>query len=604
MKFSSKKPENQIIRFYEFDPFCLDTAEQQLVQGKEVVPLTPKAIQLLLVLVQNHGRTVGKAELLERVWPETFVGETTLSQNILTLRKALGGSESTREYIETIPKRGYRFIAPVEEIREEVSATDNARGIRLVRKAGGEVAQEPRRISLAVLPLVNASDDPQAEYLSDGITENIINSLSRLSRLRLIARSAVFRHKNQDVDVQEVGRALGVEAVLAGRLLKLENRVVINTELVDTANGSHLWGQQYDCNFTDIFNLQREIAFKISESLELELTHEDRQQLGVGQCKNSETFQLYLWGRYYWHKCTTEGYRKAKDYFEQAIALEPDFALAYSGLADSLSSQSIGLYSFLPPREFMPKALEATRKALELDDTLAEAHSSLAYIKAHYEWDWESAEREFKRALELAPGYAHAHLWYSNYLLARGRFEEAFAASKRALELEPITPVAAQHLGYHFLFTRNYQKALEHLKKILEMDPKFFPVNIITGLVYEKMGNFPEAVGYFQKAATLEDVPPVTALVANVCALSGEIGKAQELLRELQALSKHRYVAPYYIARIYVALGDKDQAFEWLERAYEDRTEWLAWINVNPELDSLRSDSRFEDLASRVGIAA
>jgi tetratricopeptide (TPR) repeat protein len=188
--------------------------------------------------------------------------------------------------------------------------------------------------------------------------------------------------------------------------------------------------------------------------------------------------------------------------------------------------------------------------------------------------------------------------------LARGRFEEAFAASKRALELEPFTPVVAQHLGYHFLFTRNYQKALEHLKKTLEMDPNFFPVNIITGLVYEKMGNFPEAVGHFQKAATLEDVPPVTALMANACALSGEIGKAQEMLKELQALSKHRYVAPYYIARIYVALGEKDQAFEWLERAYEDRTEWLAWINVNPELDSLRSDSRFEVLANRIGIAA
>jgi TolB-like protein/Tfp pilus assembly protein PilF len=594
----------QFVRFYEFSPYRLDTSERQLVHGEEVVPVTPKAIQLLLVLVQNHGRIVTKEELLDKVWPETFVGETTLSQNILTLRKALGGSDSKHEYIETIPKRGYRFIAPVAEISEEAPDTNKANVIPLPGKADGEGAQEPRRLSLAVLPLVNASDDPQAEYLSDGITENIINTLSRLSQLRVIARSAVFRHKKQDVDVQEVGRALGVQAVLAGRLLKLENRVVINTELVDPANGSHLWGQQYDCNFSDIFNLQREIALKISDSLEIELTGEDRQRLGIGQCKNSETFQLYLWGRYYWHKCTSEGYRKAKDYFEQAIAREPDFALAYSGLADSLSSQSIGFFSFLPPREFMPKALQATRKALELDDTLAEAHSSLAYIKAHYEWDWESAEREFKRAIELAPGYAHAHLWYSNYLLARGRFEEAFAASSKALELEPFTPVVAQHLGYHFLFTRNYQKALEHLKKTLEMDPNFFPVHVITGLVHEKMGNFPEAVGYFQKAATLEDVPPVTALVANACALSGQTSKAQQLLGELMAISKQRYVAPYYIARIYIGLGDKDKAFEWLEKAYEDRTEWLAWINVNPELDSIRSDPRFEDLARRVGIAA
>jgi len=454
--------------------------------------------------------------------------------------------------------------------------------------------------SVAVLPFANASGDPNTEYLSDGISEGIINSLSQLPNLRVMARSTVFHFKGKESDPQKVGHELGVRAVLAGRLLQRGDTLVVQTELVDVDQGSQLWGEQYNRKLADILAVQEDISQEISEKLRLRLTGEEKVRLTERQIVNPEAYQLYLKGRYYWNKRTEEGFNKAIEHFNQAIEKDPNYALAHAGLADSYIL--LGHYGLLPSKEAYPKAREAAAKALELDDTLGEAHNALAEVK-EVDWDWPGAEREHRRAIELNPGYATAHEWYGVLLSELGRHEEALAEIKRALQIDPLSLIINTSHGRILLFAGQNDLAIEQLHKTLEIDPTFANTHAYLGIAYLRKGAFAEAIAELQRAVTLS--PGVTyykAGLGHAYARAGKSAEARKLLYDLTEQSKHRYVSLFQIAFIYAGLGEKDQAFAFLEKAYEQRDYRLIYMKGDPLLDSLRSDPRFQDLQRRVGL--
>lgn len=579
---------------YEFGPFKLDREERILVRDGEPVSLTPKAFDTLLLLVRNSGHVVTKDDLMKEVWPETYVEEGNLAQNIFTLRKVLGDSR----YIETVPRRGYRFSAGVRDVYIDETEHAAAKQSPRVRLPQG-IPHEQTPDSIAVLPFANVSNNANAEYLSDGITESIINMLSQLPQLHVMARSAVFRHKGKEINPQEIGRQLGVRAVLVGRVRSLEDRLIINTELVDVANGWQLWGEQYNREFHDVFEVQEEIARRISESLRIKLSGEDEERLLRRYTENFEAYRAYLKGRYYWGKYTREGLMKAIHCFQQATDLDPAYALAYTGIADSYFRLAT---NYLPPREALAKAKAAAMMALEIDELLAEAHASLGMVKMRYDWDWEGAEREFKRAIELKPKYATAHQWYSVYLDSQGRFTEAMSEVKLALEQEPLSLQINITLGSLFWKMRDYDKAIEQLNQALDMSPESQPVHFVLGLIHEQRGEFAEAKAELEKADQLGNTAMMRGFLGHTYALSGDQTKALEVLEELGKEYKFRYISPYSIALIYVPLGKHDLAFEWLEEAYRQRDEFLALLGIDPRLKGLRGDRRFEDLMKRVGL--
>ncbi len=460
--------------------------------------------------------------------------------------------------------------------------------------------------SLAILPLVNASGDPNAEYLSDGITESIINSLSQIPKLRVMARSTVFRYKGREVDPQTVARELGVRAVLTGRVMPLGDRIVIGTELVDAADGSQLWGEQYKRSVLDIFAVQEEISREISEKLRLKLTGAEKKRLTKRYTENTEAYHLYLKGRYYENKFFNEAaLRRAIECFQQAIERDPAYALAYAGLADCYLRLST--FNVAPSKEGFAKARAAVLKALEIDDTLAEAHTSLARIKSSFDWDWPAAEEEFKRAIELNPNSATAHHLYGRHLLVVGRFDEAALEIRRASELDPLSLLINVDLSAPLFLARHYDRAIESLRKSLEMDPNFALAHFRLGGAYESKGMYEEAIAEYQRVIELSgsstDRSSMSANLALAYAASGRGDQARDILDRLKEQSQQPYVSPFDIAAIHVALGEKDQAFEWLEKAYEARTPDLRFLKVTQWMDSLRSDPRFADLLRRVGFA-
>jgi len=473
--------------------------------------------------------------------------------------------------------------------------------------SAGTVAQSRRKRSrksinsLAVLPLVNASTDPNMEYLSDGITESIINGLAQLPRLRVMARSTVFRYKGREVDPQEVGRDLNVRAVLEGRVLQFEDRLIIKIELVDTSDGAQLWGEQYNRSHSDILAVQDEIAMKISEKLKIEMTIHERKRVIKRYTENTEAYEAYLKGRYYWNKRTAEGFKKGIEYFQQAIEKDPRYALAYAGLADSYIM--LAAYNFLPPIEAISKARAAAMKALEIDGKLAEAHVSLAAIEGENEWNWSVAEEEFKRAIKINPNYATAHQWYGEYLAVIGRFDEALAEIKRAHQLDPLSLVINIALGDVFYYQRRYDEAIEQYGKTLEIDSNFAVAHSRIGSAYLQQAMYAEAITELEKARELSGGKPlILAVLGYAFAVANEKDKARAVLDELKERSKREYVSPYYLAMIYTGLDEKDQAFEYLEIACEEHSSWLSHLKADPKFDSLRSDQRFADLLRRIGL--
>jgi eukaryotic-like serine/threonine-protein kinase len=454
--------------------------------------------------------------------------------------------------------------------------------------------------SLAVMPFVNAGGDPGMDYLSDGISESLINSLTTLSDLTVMSRSSVFRYKGQNLDPVAVGRELKVQAVLVGIVSQRGEVLSVTTELVDTRNNRQIWGAQYNKALGDLLTLQQEISRDISEKLRLRLSGEDRKRLARRYTDNTEAYQLYLKGRYYWNKKTVEGTRKAIEHFEQSIAKDPVYALAYTGLSDCYASLS-GLT--MPPTQAMPKAREAAAKALEIDETLAEAHTSMADIKMLQDWDWAGAEKDFRRAIELNPGYASAHQWYGQYFEKLGRFDEALREMKRAQELDPLSLNINNAVGAVYYYARQYDRAIEQLKRTVEMDTNFARAHLWLGRAYVEKGMHQEAIAELERAFSLaEGAALYKAALAYAYGVSGRESDARKLLTDLLEESKRDYVSPFVIPLVYVSLGEKELAFEWLERAYDAHSDGLLYLKVEPKWDALRSDPRFKSLLERVGL--
>jgi serine/threonine protein kinase/Tfp pilus assembly protein PilF len=455
---------------------------------------------------------------------------------------------------------------------------------------------------LAVLPFVNGSADPNSEYLSDGITESLINSLSRLPNLKVMSRDSAFRYKGKDTDTQTVARELGVRTVLKGRVTQLGGNLAISAELIDATDSSHIWGQQYSRKPADIFALQEKIAREITKALRLRLTGQEEKSLARTYTTNPEAYRGYLQGRYWANKRTEDGINKGIECFQQAIAKDPAYALAYCGLADCFSMHAN--YGFLPPKLGYSKANDAALKALELDDTLSEAHVSLGFIKSDYTWDWADSEKEFQRAIALNPNYATAHQWYGYALWRTGRFEESIASHRRALQLDPLSLPVNRNLGLAYYLARQYDLAIEQLQKTREMDPTFVLTREYLGLAYLEKGMYKEAIVVCEEAAMPVSASPYAiSALGYVYAVAGKKAEAQNVSDRLQKLSKQKYLSPRFMASIYAGLGEKEQALESLNAAYEDRSLQIGpGIIADPTYDSLRAEPRFQDLLRRMGL--
>jgi DNA-binding SARP family transcriptional activator len=455
--------------------------------------------------------------------------------------------------------------------------------------------------SIAVLPLANSSADPNVEYLSDGITEGVIKSLSQLTALRVMAWSTVSRYKGREFDPQEVGRELKVGAVLTGRVLQSSDRLIVKTELVNARDGSHLWGARYDLKLADSVAVEGEISGDISEKLRLKLSGEERRRLTRRYTENTEAYHAYLKGRYYWNKRDIAWLKKGVEHFRQAIDLDPSYASAYAGLSDSYTL--LVVREAVSPKEGFAKAKAAAALALKIDETLSEAHASLGHAMLH-NWEWADAEKELERAIELNPGYPSAHHWYSEHLTAMGRCEESIAELKLAGELDPLSLIISADLGRAFYYARQYEQVLRQETRTLEMDSNFWLSHINLGRSYTQRGMHAEAITELRKARGLSaGNTEVLSFLAFAHAAAGERDEALELLGELDEQSKRVYVPPYHLAVVHAGLGERDQAFEWLERAFERRAVDLFTLKVEPMFDGLSSDPRFRNLLRRIGLA-
>ncbi|HUR83025.1 MAG TPA: protein kinase [Thermoanaerobaculia bacterium] len=457
--------------------------------------------------------------------------------------------------------------------------------------------RRPKAIdSLAVLPLANALNDPNAEYLTDGITEGLINRLSQLPKLKVMARSTVFRYKHRDADALNIGRELRVRAVLTGVVKAAGERLQISVELVDTADGSQLWGETYTRNFSDLVKIPDEISREIAEALRVRLTGAEKKKLRKRTTENTEAYQLYLKGRYHWNKRTGDGLRKGVAFFREAIESDPSFASAYAGMADCFIT--LGTNIPLPPRETMPKAKAAAMKAIEIDDALAEPWASLGAVRWWFEWDWEGAEEAYRRAIELNPNYATAHDGYAMLLSARGRFDDAVEQNTKAGELDPLSLICAVHAGWPLYFARDYESAIRRFRKALELDENFIPAHGWLGMALGQQRRYAEALDVFHRALEAEQISILKAMLAHTHAIAGQRELALSLLEELEGEKRERYISPYDLAVIHAGLGDAPRAIEKLREAVEDRSAWLVFLPLDPRLDGLRDLPAFRELAA------
>jgi len=537
----------------------------------------------------STGSEAARPSGAEATRGETFSATTSAPRASLSTRA------SSAEYVVSGIKQ-HKLVAAIAVIVLIVGSI----GLGLYLHARNtEVAID----SIAVLPFQNRSTEPDSEYLSDGLAESLIYRLSQLPNLRVSPTSSVFRYKGKEIDPIKIGNELGVSAVLSGRITQRGDNLTISAELVDVRYNKLLWGEQYERKLSDLLATQREIAREIVDKLKLKVSGNEK-RLAKHYTESNEAYQFYLKGRFYWNKRTEEGMEKSLEYFQQAIDKDPNFALAYSGLADTydlLGADAAG--GGLPPNEALPKAKAAALRALEIDESLAEPHVSLAHAKYIYDRDWAAAEREFKRAIELNPNYPQAHHWYAIYLMWAGRMDQAVAEARRAQELDPLSLPINMSLGWVLCNARQVDQGIEQLRKTLEMDPNFILTHHRLGIAYEQKGMYDEAIAEFRKVFDLSGGKPIAiAALGHAYALAGKREEARRAIAELEELSKQRWVSPGQIAMTYAALGDKDQAFAWLDKADKERDSVFARLKVDPRFDSLRSDPRFADLVRRVGL--
>ncbi len=577
-------PKN-FARIVRFGVFELDLQARELRKRGLRLRLEEKPLQILELLLEKPGELVTRNLLREKLWPDTFVNfDYSLNTAVNKLRRALGDSANSPRFVETMARRGYRFIGSVEVPSSPVPSSATI---------------QPGVSSIAALPFQNASGEPEMEYLSDGVTEAIIRSLSRMLDLRVLAWSTVLRYKGKELDPQTIGQDLRVHALLVGKVLQRGDDLTMSAELVDASTGRRLWGEKYERRQNEILQLQEEIVTEISEKLRSRLAEEEKKRLAKRYTSNLDAYSDYLKGRYHWHQLHGDALKKSVLYFQQAIEKDPSFALAYSALADAYI-----LFAFvgvLPPKEAIPLARRAALSALAIDDELAEAHASLASIRKSYDWDWPAAEREYKLCLKLNPNNAIARRGYADFLSALGRANEAMVEIRHAQELDPLSLVISVEVAWGLYMAREYARSMEESLKTLEMEPEFPAAYHGLGLALEQMGKYGEAIEAFEKARDRSGAHASTlAGLGHAYALQGRRDEAKKILQQLNESSSKTYISPCTLAIVHAGLGEKDEAMEWLERAFEAHDVWLVWLKTEPRFDVLRPDSRFQDLQRRV----
>jgi TolB-like protein/DNA-binding winged helix-turn-helix (wHTH) protein/Flp pilus assembly protein TadD len=638
------------------DDFELDPLAYELRSSGIPLKLKPITMELLLLLVERRGELVTREQIVERIWGKGVFLDTdnSINASISRIRQVLRDDAEQPRFVQTITGKGYRFIAPVVEGNAAVSSASAVPAITPPTPLIGKPASDRRighnlndrvskkaaprlwpsllvacialivglgvysrwsrsharpqpssgRVMLAVLPFENLTGDASQDYFSDGLTEEMIARLGNLDpqHLGVIARTSVMHYKHSPDPLAQIGRDLGIQYVLEGSVRREANKVRITAQLIQMSDQSHLWARQYDRELSNLLALQEEIAQEVAGEIQLALGGQKPVDVAHPPPLSPDAlaaYDLYLKGRYFWNKRTTPGFQAAIEYFQQAVAKNPADARAYAGLADSYSLLSG--YSTAPQTESMPKARTAALKALELDGKLAEAHTSLALIAENYDWDWQSSEREFRRAIELNPNYATAHQWYAEYLAHRGRFDEAFAESERARQLDPMSLIIATDKGQILYYSRQYDRAIAQLQAVLEMEPNFDHAHIVVEAYIEK-GRFAEAIADLEKSNAIESGPWGWAWLAYAYGRAGQPAKARHALEQLQQLYRRQAIGPDPALLAYIGVGDKDEAFVWFEKAYADHSNSLTSLKVNPIYDPLRSDPRFQDLLHRVGL--
>lgn len=648
-------PPSQVSQLIRFDNFELDLRAGELRKGGIRIRLQEQPFLILQTLLENPGEVVTRDELQKKIWPaDTFVDfDHGLHAAVNRLRAALNDSADRPRYVETVARRGYRFIGKLEASQPAAPATlvsqppppspkprpvlwnswtgalagfgmalaiaavliaANVYGLRS-RLFG--TAARPSIHSLAVLPLENLTADPKQDYFADEMTEELITQFSKLGDLKVISRTSVMQYKGTKKSLPQIANELHVDAVLEGAVQLVGDRVRITAQLVNGSTDEHIWAETYDRELSNVLLLQSEVAIDIAKQIDLRLTPQQQQRLHAGaRPVNPDAYQAYLLGRYYWNMRTAEGLDKVGKYFADAIQKDPKFALAYSGQADYYAYLTVlGGPEILPPSAAMKLARAAATKALQLDDSLAEAHASMGNILHNYDWNWSAAEGEFKRAIELNPNYAMAHHLYAHLLIETGRAEESLAEASRALELDPYSPFINNGLARQYYLSRQYDKAIAQCQVGLQINPTYLPARIQLALAYEQQGKLAEATSELQQAAGLIagsnaaastahpiDLPVLHALLGHAYAVAGRESDARNELSKLQTSGGSRYIPASYFAVLWMGLGDKDKAFTWLDRGYQERSEHMLYLGIEPLVDPLRSDPRFALLLKKIGL--
>ena len=642
-----------------FGAYEFDLRAGELRKHGMRIKLQEQPCQILAILLEHRGEMVTREELQSRLWPRnTFVDfDHSLNTAVMRLREALSDSSENPRFIETLPRRGYRFVAPVEEksaplieshppqtARLGASPTANPNenpalslaspefpataakksdrvlrprlfsltiflivivlaasfGFRYLPRPSVAVAPQGRMTSLVVLPFENLSADKDQAYFADGMTDELIAHLAKIRSLRVISRTSSMEYKGTHKALSQIARDLNVDSVVEGTVLRSGDRVRITAELVQVATDRHLWAETYESQLGDILTLQSHVASAIVNEIRVKLTPEDQVRLATTRPVSTQSYENYLKGRYYWNKRSQEGLTKAIDYFQLAIEKDPNYALAYAGLADCYSIIGSAIVGTVPASGVAPKARAAALKSLELDDTLAEAHTSLATVRFNYDWDWNAAASGFRRAVELNPSYATAYQRNSLYLMSMGRTSESIAEMNRAHDLDPLSISMNFSLGWRLYMAREYDQAIEQLRNTIDMDPAFVLPHLVLGQAYEQKKAYDQAIAELRRATELSlGSPPVLAALARTLAVSGRITEARNLLEQLQ-LSKRQYVSPFYVAIVYAGLGENERALDWLEKAYADRSNAIVFLKVDPQLDTLRSYPRFHELQRKL----
>jgi TolB-like protein/Tfp pilus assembly protein PilF len=559
-----------------FGPFEVDFRAGELRKNGGKVKLQEQPLQVLEILLRRPGEIVTREELQQKIWPaDTFVDfDHGVYNAIKRLRKAVGDSSGTSRYVETVARRGYRFIGKIE-------------------------GEAPRVPSLAVLPLENLSRDPEQDYFAEGLTEALITTLAKIGNLRVVSRTSAMQYKGVHKAVREIARELGVNSIVEGTVLRSGRRVRITAQLIDAPQETHVWAESYERDMRDVLALQSEMAQAIARQIQIKLTPQEQAHFANVHSVNPEAYEVYLKGRYHWTRRSGEGLGHAVQYFQQAIVKDPTYAAAYSGLADCFCV--LGIWGFVPPDEGCGKAKQLALQTLEMDRGVADAHASLAWTNMLYDYDFVAAEREFERSIELNSRYATAHQWFGFYLALMGRCEEGLTELKRAIHLDPLSIIINATLGIVYWCARRYDQQIEQFEKTLELDPHFALAHAGLGYAYMYKSINEPAIAELRKGVQLSQHAPIfLAWLGEAYAAGGDSDDAQKILEQLEQISKKRYVSPYHMARICAALGKKDEALRWLETGYRERAAWMVALRIEPRFDGLRSDPRFQDLVRRM----